>query len=31
MTLKRHDSFQNENNTKATFSYAPRPLVLSCN
>ena len=38
LTLKRHNSFQNENNRKATHSCAPRPLafkfqqkVLKCN
>ena len=25
-TLKRHNSFQNENNTKATLSFSHRPL-----
>ena len=27
-TLKPHDYFQNENNRKATHSFAPRPLVF---
>ena len=27
-TLKRHNSFQNKNNRKATHSFAPRPLVF---
>ena len=26
LTLKCHNSFQNENNRKATHSFAPRPL-----
>ena len=26
LTLKRHDSFQNQNNTKDTHSFAPRFL-----
>ena len=25
-TLKRHNSFQNQNNGKATHTFAPRPL-----
>ena len=28
LTLKRHNSFQNENNGKATHSFAPRPLIF---
>ena len=28
LTLKRHNSFQNKNNRKATQSFAPRPLIL---
>ena len=28
LTLKRHNSFQNENNRKATHSSAPRPLIF---
>ena len=28
LTLKRHNSFQNENNRKATHSFASRPLIL---
>ena len=28
LTLKRHNSFQNENNRKATSSFAPRPLIF---
>ena len=28
LTLKRHNSFQNENNRKATHSFAPRPLIF---
>ena len=28
LTLKRHNSFQNENNKKATHSFAPRPLIF---
>ena len=28
LTLKRHNSFQNKNNRKATDSYAPRPLIF---
>ena len=28
LTLKRHSSFQNENNTKATHSFTPRPVVF---
>ena len=28
LTLKRHNSFQNENNRKATYSFAPRPLIF---
>ena len=26
LTLKRHNSFQHENNSKAAHSFAPRPL-----
>ena len=28
LTLKRHNSFQNYNNRKATHSFAPRPLIF---
>ena len=28
LTLKRHNSFQNQNNIKATHSFAPRPLIF---
>ena len=28
LTLKRHNSFQNQNNWKATHSFAPRPLIF---
>ena len=28
LTLKRHNSFQNENNRKATDSFTPRTLVF---
>ena len=28
LTLKRHNSFQNQNNRKATHSFAPRPLIF---
>ena len=28
LTLKRHNSFQNENNRKATHSFAPRSLIF---
>ena len=28
LTLKRHNSFQNLNNRKATHSFAPRPLIF---
>ena len=28
LTLKRHNSFQNENNRKATQSFTPRPLIF---
>ena len=28
LTLKRHNSFQNWNNVKATHSFAPRPLIF---
>ena len=28
LTLKRHNSFQNKNNTKATDIFAPRPLIF---
>ena len=27
LTLKRHNSFQNENDSKTTHSFAPRPLI----
>ena len=27
LTLKRHNSFQNQNNKKATDNFAPRPLI----
>ena len=27
LTLKRHNSFQNQNNRKATHSFARRPLI----
>ena len=27
-TLKRHNSFQNQNNTKTAQSFAPRPLIF---
>ena len=27
LNLNRHNSFQNKNNTKATHSFAPRPLI----
>ena len=27
LTLKRHNSVQNENNRKVTHSFAPRPLI----
>ena len=27
LTLKRHNSFQNQNNRKATKNFAPRPLI----
>ena len=27
-TLKRHNSFQNQNNRKATHSFASRPLIF---
>ena len=26
LTLKRHSSFQNKNNRKVTYNFAPRPL-----
>ena len=29
LTLKLHNSFQNENNRKATHSFAPRPLMFN--
>ena len=29
LTLKRHNSFQNYNNGKATQSFAPRPLIFN--
>ena len=28
MTVKRHNSFQNENYRKATQCFAPRPLIF---
>ena len=28
LNLKRHNSFQNKNNRKTTYSFAPRPLIL---
>ena len=28
LTLKRHNSFQNKNNRKATHSFARRPLIF---
>ena len=28
LTLKRHNSFQNKNDRKATHSFAPRPLIF---
>ena len=28
LTLKCHNSFQNENNREATHSFAPRPLIF---
>ena len=28
LTLKRHNSFQNENNRKDTHSFAHRPLIF---
>ena len=28
LTLKRHNSFQNQNNKKATASVASRPLIF---
>ena len=28
LTLKRHNSPQNENNRKATHNFAPRPLIF---
>ena len=28
LTLKRHNSFQNYNNTRATQSFAPIPLIF---
>ena len=27
LTLKRHNSFQNQNNRRAIHSFAPRPLI----
>ena len=27
-TLKRHNSFQNQNNRKATHSFAPRRIIF---
>ena len=27
-TLKRHDSFQNQNNRKANHDFAPKPLIF---
>ena len=27
-TLKRHNSFQNQNNEKSTHNFAPRPLIF---
>ena len=31
LTLKRHSSFQNKNNTKDTHSFFPDIWILSCN
>ena len=28
LILKQHSSFQNQNNRKATHSFAPRPLIF---
>ena len=28
LTLKRHNSFQNQNNRKATHAFAPRPFAF---
>ena len=28
LTLKRHNSFQDENNSKPTHNFAPRPLTF---
>ena len=28
LTLKRHNSFQNKDNRKATHGFAPRPLIF---
>ena len=28
LTLKRHNSFQNNNNRKARYSFDPRPLIF---
>ena len=28
LTLKRHNSFQNQNNRKAMDSFTPRPLIF---
>ena len=28
LILKRHNSFQNENNRKVTHSFAPNPLIF---
>ena len=28
LTLTRHNSFQSENNRKATHSFVPRPLIF---
>ena len=27
-TLKRHSSFKNQNNTKATQNFTPKPLIF---
>ena len=29
LTLKRYNSFQNENNKKATHIFVPRPLIFN--
>ena len=29
MTLKRHNSFLNQNNKKVTHNFAPRPLIFT--